>query len=160
VARFVVWGKEAEYITSEQPWNYAFGLGSPLDRFLKLNGKILLLGCDHDNVTFLHYVEHIADIPAKRVARYQVPVEAEGRRVWREMEEFDTSGQGVHPNWPENFFSQLVDGYLATRNNGGTLVGDARSYLFPARELLDFALPWMRSVAADQQAASKLSGFK
>ena len=74
VARFVAWGKAAEYLVSEQPWNYAFGVHSPLDRFLSLGGKILLLGCDHDAVTFLHYVEHVADIPGKRIARFRVPV--------------------------------------------------------------------------------------
>jgi aminoglycoside N3'-acetyltransferase len=61
VARFVVCGKQAEYLISEQPWNCAFGLHSPLDRFLGLHGKIVLLGSDHDAVTFLHYVERVAD---------------------------------------------------------------------------------------------------
>ena len=27
-----------------------------------LDGKIVLLGSDHDAVTFFHYVEHVADI--------------------------------------------------------------------------------------------------
>jgi aminoglycoside 3-N-acetyltransferase len=156
VARFVVWGKHAEYLISDQPWNYAFGIGSPLERFLELDGKILLLGCDHDTVTFLHYVEHVAEIPDKRVARYRVPVEENGIRVWREMEEFDTSDQGAHANWPNRFFANLVDGYLKERNNWGTLVGNAQSYLFSARELLDFALPWMMAVAADSRAANLL----
>jgi aminoglycoside 3-N-acetyltransferase len=158
VARFVVWGKQTDYILSEQPWDYAFGVGSPLDRFVKLDGKMLLLGCDHDTVTFLHYVEHIADIPDKRVARYRVPVEENGRRVWRAMEEFDTSDVGAHVNWPDRFFSKLTDAYLTTTQNHGALVGNARTYLFPARELLDFSLPVMKAVAADAGAASKLSG--
>lgn len=41
VARFVVWGKHADYLISHQPWNYAFGSGSALDRFLMLDGRIL-----------------------------------------------------------------------------------------------------------------------
>jgi aminoglycoside 3-N-acetyltransferase len=125
VARFVVWGRQADYLISEQPWNYAYGLGSPLDRFLELDGKILLLGCDHDAVTFLHYAEHVVDIPDKRVVRMRVPVEESGRRVWREIEEFDTSSRGVHPNWPDRFFAHLVDGLLATTGNRGDRVGAA-----------------------------------
>src|SRR5690349_21466394 len=62
-ARFVAWGKRAGYLSSSQPWNYAFGRDSALDRFMALGGEILLLGSDHDTVTFLHYVEHVADIP-------------------------------------------------------------------------------------------------
>lgn len=111
LARFVVWGKQADYLISGQlisgqPWNYAFGSHSPLERFLQLGGKILLLGSDHDAVTFLHYVEHVAEIPDKQIARFQVPVQEDGRLVWREMEEFDTSGGGVHRNWPDRFFCQ------------------------------------------------------
>ena len=74
VARFVAWGREADHLFSSQPWNNAFGHDSALDRFVALDGRILLLGCDHDTVTFLHYVEHIADIPGKRVARFKVPM--------------------------------------------------------------------------------------
>ena len=156
VARFVVWGKHADYLISEQPWNYAFGLHSPLDRFFGLDGKIVLLGSDHDAVTFLHYVEHVADIPGKRIARYQVPVMENGYRVWRAMEEFDTSSDGVHANWPDRFFAKIVDSLLATTRNNGARVGQAMTYILNARELLDFALPIMKAVAADPLAAESL----
>jgi aminoglycoside 3-N-acetyltransferase len=149
VARFAVWGREAGALLSEQPWNYAFGRGSVLDRFVHLAGRILLLGCDHDNVTFLHYAEHIVEIPDKRVARYLVPVDENGRRVWRPMEEFDTSGRGAHPSWPDRFFSRLVDGYLARADIRPGQVGDARAFLVDARGLLEYALPIMKAVAAD-----------
>ena len=156
VARFVVWGRHASELIAQQPWDYAFGRGSALERFVALDGKILLLGCDHDTVTFLHYVEHIVDIPDKRVARYRVPVDDDGERVWRAMEEFDTSGDGVHANWPDRFFARLVDTYLAQANNRGGRVGDASSVLLDARGLLEFALPVMKAVAADPRAADAL----
>src|SRR3954470_5690122 len=54
-ARFVAWGRQTDYLFSQQPWNYAFGHRSALDRLVELDGRILLLGCDHDTVTFLHY---------------------------------------------------------------------------------------------------------
>ena len=60
------------------------------------------------------------DFPDKRVARYQVPVLERGERVWRWMEEFDTSDAGAHAHWPARFFARIVDGHLrATRNAGG-----------------------------------------
>jgi aminoglycoside 3-N-acetyltransferase len=151
-ARFVVWGAPAEYLLSGQPWDYAFGHGSIFERFVRLDGKILLLGSDHDNVTFLHYAEHIVDIPDKRIVRFKVPVAENGERVWREMAEFDTSN-GVHANWPPTFFAQLVDGYLDATNDRGGRVGDAPSFLFSARGLLDYSLPIMRAVAAGQDAS-------
>jgi aminoglycoside 3-N-acetyltransferase len=156
VARFVVWGKQADHLISDQPWNYAFGLHSPLDRFWGLDGRILLLGSDHDAVTFLHYVEHVAEIPDKRIARFPVPVQEDGRRVWRDMEEFDTSGDGVHPNWPDRFFAKIVDAYLTETRNQGGRVGNAMSYILRARGLLDFASPLMEGVAINPRAADYL----
>jgi aminoglycoside N3'-acetyltransferase len=156
VARFVCWGKQTEYLLASQPWNYAFGVDSALERFLLLDGKIVLLGSDHDAVTFLHYAEHIADIHEKRVARYQVPVMENGCRVWRAMEEFDTSGDGAHANWPDRFFAKIVDSLLVKTQNNGALVGNAMTHILSARELLDFALPLMEAVAADQLTARSL----
>jgi aminoglycoside N3'-acetyltransferase len=154
VARFVIWGKSASHLVSSQPWDYAFGRGSVLDRFVALGGKILLLGCDHDTVTFLHYAGHIVDIPGKGVATYKVPVEENGTRVWREMEEFDTSDAGAHPNWPARFFARIVNIYMAQTKDRGGRVGGAPSVLMDASGLLDFALRVMKAVAADSGAAA------
>jgi aminoglycoside 3-N-acetyltransferase len=156
VARFVVWGRRTTELVSPQPWNYAFGLGSLLDRFVQADGRIVLVGCDHDNVTFLHYVEHIVDIPDKRVARFKVPVDERGVRVWRAMEEFDTSGTGAHPNWPQQFFARIVHTYLRRTSNHGGHVGNARTFVLGARGLLEFASGVMREVAADRDAARTL----
>jgi aminoglycoside 3-N-acetyltransferase len=147
VARFVVWGRETENLLTPQPWDFAFGHGSLLERFEGLDGRILLLGSDHDNVTFLHYVEHIADIPDKRIARFRVPVLDRGRRVWKEMAEYDTS-RGVHASWPDRYFSMLVDRYLASTGNRGGKVGNAESHLLSARGLLEYSRPSMEALAA------------
>ncbi len=151
VARFVAWGREAEYLLSHQPWDYAFGRESALDRFVALDGKIVLLGSDHDAVTFLHYAEHIVDIPDKRIARFKVPVLETGARVWREMKEFNTANDGVHANWPDRFFARIVDSYIAASGNTGGRVGDAESHLLSARALLDHALSVMTRVAKGHQ---------
>lgn len=151
VVRFAVWGRRASELIEGQPWNYAYGRGSLLDRFGTLGGKILLLGADHDTVTFLHYAEHIVDIPDKLVVRYKVPMDEQGVRVWRDTEEFDTS-ERAHAHWPDRFFARLVDAYLAETNNGGGLVGNASSVLIDAQGLLAFALPVMQAVAADPDA--------
>ena len=155
VARFVAWGRHSEYLLSKQPWNYAFGRASALDRFLLLDGKILLLGCDHDTVTFLHYAEHIVDIPGKRVSKFRVPVSDRSTRIWRDMEEFDTSDR-AHPNWPDRFFAGLVDTHLAETGNHGGRVGDAQCFLLGARRLLAFSLPVMQAIAGDARAVQRL----
>lgn len=155
VARFVVWGRQATHLIAHQPWDYAFGRGSALERFAEAGGKILLLAPDHDTVTFLHYAEHIVEIPDKRVVRFKVPVNENGVRRWRDMEEFDTS-EGAHANWPDRFFARIVDTHLRDTHNVGGKVGDAQCYLLDARALLAFALDVMREVAADPRAAESL----
>ena len=150
-ARFVAWGASVDRLFARQPWSYAFGVDSPLERFVELEGKILLLGSDHDTVTFLHYAEHIVDVPGKRVVRFRVPVLEEGRRIWREMEEIDTSA-GAHPSWSERFFAEIVDAHLADTANRGGNVGNATSYLLNARALLGFALERMRATAGGPSA--------
>lgn len=147
VVRFVARGKHTEHLFREQPWDFAFGKGSALDRLVELDGKILHLGSDYDTTTFLHYAEHVADFPGKRIARYKVPVAEKGRRAWRDMSEVDTSSAGAHPNWPTNFFAILVRGYLEQSRNPGGKVGDAPSVVFSAPGLLDYAIPVMQRVA-------------
>lgn len=153
--RFVARGSAATELLADGPWDFAYGHGSVLERFLERDGKILLLGSDHDNVTFLHYAEHVADIPDRIVARCRVPVLEGGVRVWREMAEFDTA-ERAHAHWPDRFFSRLVDGCLAASGDPGGRVGDAPSVLLPARGLLEHALPIMRAIAADPRAADML----
>src|SRR5215469_3548070 len=43
VARFVFWGRETDHLMSTQPWDYALGRDSALERFLLLDGKIVFL---------------------------------------------------------------------------------------------------------------------
>lgn len=155
LARFVVWGRRAAELIATQPWDYAFGHDSALERFVNVDGRILLLGSDHDAVTFLHYPEHIVDIPNKRIARFRVPIDVNGTRVWRDMAEVDTADAGAHANWPDRFFARIVDTYLRQTHNSGALVGNAPSFLFDARGLLDFSLAIMQEMAADPVAANQ-----
>ncbi|MGE3275099.1 MAG: AAC(3) family N-acetyltransferase [Vicinamibacterales bacterium] len=152
--------REPARLFETQPWDFAFGTDSALDRFLRLDGKILLLGSDHDAVTFLHYVEHVADFPDKRIARYKVPMLEGTRTVWRESAEVDTSDGGAHAHWPDRFFARIVDTYLSETRNGGALVGEAQSWLLPARGLFDFARPLMEAVARDPRAADRLLALR
>jgi len=157
VARFVVWDRQADYLISDQPWEYAFGRHSALDRFLALDGEILLLGSGHDAVTFLHYVEHAAKMPNKRIRSFQVPIMEDGRRILRSMKEFDPSGDGAHANWPDRFFAKIVDAHIGTTGNEGGRIGNGLSYVLRARGLLNFAQPVMELVAIDPRATHNLN---
>lgn len=147
VTRFIAAGERAAYLVADPPWDWTFGSGSILEKLMNLDGKIVLLGSDHDGVTFLHFVEHVADFPDKRISRFRVPVLEDGRRVWKEMAEVD-SGYGAHVNWPERYFAELVDGLIFETGNPGGLVGKARTYVLSARELYRYSRPRMEACAA------------
>ena len=157
VVRFVAWGARAGQLLAPQPWDFAYGAGSALERLLALDGKILMLGSDHDTVTFLHYTEHVGDFPGKCVIRYQVPVLENGERVWRWMAEVDTSDGGAHANWPDRLFAKIVDGHLRATGNRGGRVGDAATWLMSARDLHAHALQIITRIALDAGAADGLA---
>ena len=149
--RMAARGCRAEWLVADQPWNYGFGRGSPLDKLCQSTGRILLLGSDHDEVTLLHYAEHIAPFEGKRIARYKVPISRDGTRIWVDCEEFDTSGKGVHPNWPQKAFARIVDDCIA-KSAGTSIcnrgrVGLADSVLLDAQALVSHALPIMMTWA-------------
>ncbi len=153
--RMAARGPRARWLVADQPWNYAYGRDSPLHKLFETGGKVLLLGSDHDQVTLLHYAEHIADFPEKRVARYKVPVVRDGARIWVDCEEFDTSGRGVHANWPERFFARIVDDFIARHRDtpfcSRGRVGGAESVLMDATRLVAHAVPIMERQAGGER---------
>jgi aminoglycoside 3-N-acetyltransferase len=144
--RMAARGAKAEWLTANAPWNYGFGPGSPLAKLCEANGSVLLLGSLHDEVTLLHFAEHIADFPDKRIARYRVPVMRDGHRVWVPCEEFDTS-KGIHDSFPDDFFAEIIDDFIDEHEGTDICrkgkVGDATSILINAAALVAFAVPIM-----------------
>jgi aminoglycoside 3-N-acetyltransferase len=149
--RMAARGANAAWLMADQPWNYGFGHGSPLDKLCQSGGKVLLLGSSHDEVTLLHFAEHIAPFEGKRIARYKVPVMRDGARIWIGCEEFDTGSKGVHPNWPQDAFARIVDDFIATSAGSGTCstgtAGRAPSVLLDAASLVSHAMPIMTAWA-------------
>ncbi len=155
--RFVARGGRAAWLVDgPQPWDWAMGHGSALDRFREAGGQVVLLGSDLDQVTFLHYAEHVADFPDKRIVHFRTPMLVDGERVWRESAEVD-SGYGAHANWPDRLFARIVGATLA-RGTGTAIarVGDAWACRLDAAALLDVAVPAMEAIAADATAADRL----
>ena len=55
------------------------------------------------------------------------------------MEEFDTSGDGVHGNWLDRFFAKMVDGLLGETGNKDGRVGDMNEWsLFVLKVVIHF----------------------
>ncbi|MDC0673125.1 aminoglycoside 3-N-acetyltransferase [Nannocystis radixulma] len=150
--RMAAVGARADLLTRDHAASYGMGAGSPLERLCQAGGKLLLLGSDPDNTTLLHYAEAVAPIEGKRVARVRVPVLADGARVWLDVEEFD-SANGIK-DWPERFFADIVERFVAAGHARSGPIGAAHSHLIPAQALVDYAVPIMVTTAAKRAGMS------
>jgi aminoglycoside 3-N-acetyltransferase len=137
-ARIAAFGKNADYYVLNHPLDYGYGPGSPLAKLYENEGKLLLLGSDLDQVTLLHYAEHIASIENKRIKKFKVPLLKNTERVWINIEEYDTS-IGIR-EWPDRFFENIVKKFIQKNNIKPSTVGYAKSYLLNAKQLVDFAV--------------------
>ena len=92
------------------------------------------------------------------MARFKVPIVENGTRVWREMEEFDTSGAGVHATGRSDSLRGSWTAFCASTGNSGGPVGDAWCHLLSARELLRFSRPLMERVAGRSARGGQSAG--
>ncbi|MEM3696730.1 MAG: aminoglycoside 3-N-acetyltransferase [Candidatus Bathyarchaeia archaeon] len=140
-ASCVAVGAKAKWLTENHPLQYGYGPGSPFAKLCEAKGKVLLLGAPFGSITLMHYAEHLANVPNKLVIRYKVPILQDGRKVWVQVEEFDTCGN-VLPNAVE-YFEAIPREFLASGKGRSGKVGEAQSYLFDAAEFVRFAVEWL-----------------
>lgn len=143
-ASCVAIGGRAEWFVADHALDYGYGPDSPLGELVAAEGKVLMLGAPLDTMTLLHHAEHLADIPGKRVIRYDTPILVEGETVWRQFEEFDTSNPIV-ASLPDDYFALVVEDFLATGRGVRGRVGLAPCVLVPAAEVVAFAVNWLES---------------
>ncbi len=113
-------------------------------RLCALGGRILLVGTSFSNLTLLHHAEHLADVPHKRIDRYQMPILQDGRRVWVDIEEYDTT-DGIADFGGDDYFLAIGQAYVASGKGRTGQVGNAPSYLFDADDLRRFGTQWMEA---------------
>jgi aminoglycoside 3-N-acetyltransferase len=141
-ASMVALGARASWLTADHPLDYGFGEGSPLAKLIEMGGKVLMVGAPWDTMTLLHLAEHRAQIPGKRVLRYEVPYAAPEGTVWRMTEEFDTS-EPVHDAMPEDCFERIVQAFVASGQGSEGSIGAAPSLLVDAKAICAFAVDWI-----------------
>ncbi len=140
--RFGARGAGAEVLLADQPWHDYYGPGSPLHKLCEGGGKILRLGADPDTVTALHYAEYVADLPEKKRTRWDyLLATAEGpNHVWVEC--LDDS-DGIVEWQGEDYFALILKTYLKLGRHRAGLVGEARSELIDASDIVSFGARWM-----------------
>lgn len=140
--RFAARGRLAAALVADPPWHDYYGPGSALERLLSARGKVLRLGADIDTVTLIHYAEFLAQVPHKRrVVRYRKVRRGEGTQIVR-VETLNDSEGIVAFDGPD-YFGLILQQYLQLGRARQGLVGNARSELLDAADLVRFASAWM-----------------
>ncbi len=137
-------GAKAEWLTAHHPFQYGYGPGTPFEKLVEVNTKILMLGAPLDTITLLHYAEHLADIPDKQVVQYRHLMPTETGPQWIDFEEFDTS-EPVNSQLPENVFEQIAEAFLSTGQGRHTRLGQAPAVLLESQLLIPFAIRWLEA---------------
>lgn len=145
-ASMVAIGALAKDLTETHRLGEALGRGSPLERFVRSSGKVLLLGTSLNAVTALHYAEAIADIPGKRRVTYEMPLLGpEGRTVWKFVEDFDSNGilDRFAVDGQPDAVETIANAYVALSRHHEGRVGDAHCYLFDAQDIVSFGVAYL-----------------
>lgn len=141
-------GAQAEWITAQHPFQYGYGPGSPLEKVVLAKGRVLMLGAPLDTITLLHYAEHQARLPDKRIRRYRRLMPGAQGPEWVEFEEFDTADP-VHDLLPQDCFERIAKAYLADGRGVQGQVGAAEAFLFDGTDLVEFGIRWLERFAAN-----------
>ncbi len=137
-------GKMAASLMADHPLKYGYGANSPLAKLVASQGKILNIGAPLNTTNLLHYAEDQSDVPNKRIVTYQMPVKTADGVEWVEIEEFDTS-DGIIDGYEGDYFTDLMAEYIEQYDIRAGKIGEARSYLFEAVHLSDYAISWMEA---------------
>lgn len=140
--RFGARGARASELLENPPWNDYYGPDSPLDRFQRLNGRVLRLGADHETTTLLHFAEYLVPFPEKRRIRRHRRVRQGDAIAIVDIDCLDDE-HGIAEYPPGDYFGFLLRDYLATGRARRGRVGRAQSELIEARDLVEFGVRWM-----------------
>lgn len=128
-------GKDSEYFVENHDLSNIFGIESPLHRFYKKNGKVLLLGVGYDKNTSLHLADELANYPSKHYITESSAIIKNGKREWIQYETLFVDGEDFE-EIGQNF--EKVSKSLKSKD-----IGNATVKVMEQRELVDFAIKWI-----------------
>lgn len=137
-------GRRAAEIVASHPLDDPHGDGSPLGAINRLDGKVLLLGCDHGTNTSLHLAETRQPSPPLSTTGSAV-LGADGRSRWVTWTQVTTG---------EEIFPQLGEAFDATGAVTIGRVGAATARLMSQRALVDFGTEWIAANSGPRPPAA------
>ena len=134
-ASFAAWGKNAKLVVKTHPLDDVFGQASPLAKLYDLDAKILLIGIGLNANTSLHHAEFRANLPDMPRVKLGAAILEKGKRKWATWEQ---------PDYNDDDFPRIAEEYEKHAGLFRVYIGQAESHIFSMRELVDFAVNWMK----------------
>ena len=131
---FAAVGARAPEIVGDQALADGLGERSPLGAVYRLDGKVLLLGCGHDNNTSLHLAETRLPEAPRHTTGSSIRPAGGGPGRWTTWSEVDVDSFD---------FGALGAAFEATGAVVTGPVGAASARLMSQREAVDFATGWL-----------------
>ncbi len=128
------WGKNAMFLTENHDLSDIFGNSSPIGKLYELDGKVLLIGVDHDKNTSIHLADVRAEYPCKHTCIEHSAVMENGERVWKAYETLFVDGED---------FIDIGNAFEALHSVNKVKLGNAELKLMKQRELVDFSVEWI-----------------
>jgi len=130
---FSAWGKEAAAITADHKLDYALGENSPLAKIYEREGKILLIGVDHDSNTSLHLAEYRADHDLK-IKIFGSSILKDGKNVWAKYQDIEFN---------DDLFPAIGKEYESEHKYSRAQIGMTKAKMFDQKEMVDFTVSWL-----------------
>lgn len=128
---FMAWGADAAEWMRDHPVEDSFGEGSPLEKMMKAEVKILFIGAGFDSCTALHYAEFAQD--DRTTSPQGAAIMLNGERVWQRFECVDMDSDRF-PEIAKDFQGDIRTGKL----------GQAEVKLVYMRPLVEFGIEWLQ----------------
>jgi aminoglycoside N3'-acetyltransferase len=150
-ARTCAFGANAEHLLEPIPLHDYYSEGSPIERFILGNGKVLRLGPDIDTMTITHWAEYQAKVsPKKRVTRSYL-TEKDGEVL---IDSLDDS-KGIQEWNAGDYFGQIFIDYKASGKAITGQVGECEAELIDSQDYCEFAIRWMESNFSREQTGER-----
>ena len=121
-------GKNARFITKDQPLNFPLGKNSPLEKLYDLNAKVLLIGTDFDSNTSIHLAENYIN---RETIKEKSKISLNGTEKWIE---YDNIEFNIYDD-----FIDLQKSFYTDHKVNIVKVGKANIEAFNMKECVDFA---------------------
>lgn len=146
-ASMVAVGSRADELVHPHLLGTGYGPGSPLERFVQWDGKVLMLGAPLDAVTVLHFAEAIARIPNKRWVEYEAPLTNDGVTTWHPVRELDSNGilDVFAAEGQMDAVETIARAYVERRRHREGIVGNATCKVFSARDIVQFGVEYLEA---------------